>query len=232
MTKFLDRVFVWLGGALFVASLALTGWAYTSWFGQSRPWSGWQAVVLDALLLMGFGLHHSIFARASVKAALAAFVPDRLLRSVYVWTASLLLAAVCVAWQTVGGDVYVTTSTWARAAHAVVQLAGVWLIARSVAAIDALELAGIRVSQPAATRASLQVSGPYRLVRHPLYLGWVLVVFGTSHLTGDRLAFGAITTAYLVIAIPWEERSLTQTFGDEYRRYTQHVRWKLVPFVY
>ena len=69
-------------------------------------------------------------------------------------------------------------------------------------------------------------------MRHPLYLGWVLIVFGVSHLTGDRLAFAIITTAYLVVAIPWEERLLEDVFGDQYARYKQNVRWRLVPFVY
>ena len=76
------------------------------------------------------------------------------------------------------------------------------------------------------------MTGPYRWVRHPLYLGWVLMVFGAAHMTGDRLAFAAITTAYLVVAIPWEERSLRQSFGDEYARYMRDVRWRMIPFIY
>src|SRR5439155_1639909 len=102
-------------------------------------------------------------------------------------------------------------------AHAAVQLAGLWLIARSVAHIDPLELAGIRASRGS---SSLQIGGPYRLVRHPLYLGWMIAVFGTAHMTGDRLAFAAISSLYLVIAVPWEERSLMQSFGNDYRYYT------------
>jgi protein-S-isoprenylcysteine O-methyltransferase Ste14 len=60
----------------------------------------------------------------------------------------------------------------------------------------------------------------------------VLAVFGTAHMTGDRLAFAAITTLYLVIAIPWEERSLVRSFGEDYLRYTRQVRWRIVPFIY
>jgi protein-S-isoprenylcysteine O-methyltransferase Ste14 len=58
------------------------------------------------------------------------------------------------------------------------------------------------------------------------------MVFGTGHLTGDRLAFAIMTTAYLFIAVPWEERSLEQAFADEYRTYKKHVRWRIVPYVY
>jgi protein-S-isoprenylcysteine O-methyltransferase Ste14 len=100
---------------------------------------------------------------------------------------------------------------------------------QSVRAIDALELAGIRSQSEA---AGLQVVGPYRLVRHPLYLGWILVVFGAALMTGDRLTFAAITTLYLVMAIPWEERSLRTAFGSDYDRYMRLVRWRMIPFIY
>ena len=73
----------------------------------------------------------------------------------------------------------------------------------SVAEIDPLELAGIRTPD---AEDELQFQGPYRLVRHPLYLGWIVAAFGTPHLTGDRLAFAILTSLYLVIAIPWEEQ--------------------------
>src|SRR5262249_3167132 len=105
------------------------------------------------------------------------------------------------------------------------------LIALSVRAIDALELAGIR--QPAdVAGTTLQITGPYGLVRHPLYLGWVLAVFGAARMTGDRLTFAAISTFYLVVAVPWEERSLSRTFGASYEAYKKRVRWRIVPFMY
>src|SRR5262249_41028582 len=84
----------------------------------------------------------------------------------------------------------------------------------------------------AARRGGHAVRGAYGLVRHPLYLGWILMVFGTPHLTGDRLLFAAVTSAYLLVAIPWEERSLEVAFGDAYRQYKQRVRWRVLPYVY
>jgi methanethiol S-methyltransferase len=113
--------------------------------------------------------------------------------------------------------------------HAAIQVAGLWLIAASVGVIDPLELAGIR----SCTRpAGLQVRGPYRLVRHPLYFGWVLMVFGAATMTFDRLVFAVMTTIYLIVAIPWEERSLDRVFGDEYHRYKARVRWRMIPYIY
>ena len=78
----------------------------------------------------------------------------------------------------------------------------------------------------------LQTGGVYGLVRHPLYFGWVLIVFGAAHMTGDRLTFAVLTTAYLVMAMPWEERSLEREFGASYRRYKEKVRWKILPYLY
>ncbi len=74
--------------------------------------------------------------------------------------------------------------------------------------------------------------GPYRWVRHPLYLGWALAVFGAAHMTGSRLLFAAISTAYLVLAVPFEERSLLRAFGDAYAQYQRAVPWRILPFVY
>lgn len=226
MTRF-ERVFVWGGGTIFVAALVV----FAGWFlfvlGRAAPSGGWQPLVLDAALFTIFALHHSVFARDSVKRRLAA-IPPGLRRSVYVWCASLLLILVCIAWQTIGGALYDHHGAIA-AVHGIVQLTGVWLIARSVGRLDPLELAGIRKEK---TGTPLQIGGPYRLVRHPLYLGWILGLFGAAHMTGDRLAIAVISSLYLLIAVPWEERSLMQSFGDEYAAYVRRVRWRVIPFVY
>jgi hypothetical protein len=229
MTR-LERPFVWIGGAWFVASLVLTAWWYATFLGRGQLFAGWPPLMYDATLFSVFALHHSALARPASQASLSRVVPDRMLRSVYVWTASLLLILVCLLWRPIGGDLFHVAGARALA-HAVVQLSGLALIALSVRAIDPLELAGIRRPGTAGPSA-LQITGPYRLVRHPLYLGWMLIVFGAAHMTGDRLAFASITSLYLVIAIPWEERSLERTFGDAYRRYQVDVRWRAIPYVF
>jgi hypothetical protein len=226
MTRF-ERVFVWLGGALFVASLALTVWWHVVWLAPSGPFAGWAPVAFDAALFTMFAFHHSLFARTGMKALLARVCPERLVRSVYVWAASLLLVAVCLLWRPIGGALYRHAGS-AAFAHSIVQIAGLTLIVLSVRAIDALELAGIRMSEA----GGLLVTGPYRFVRHPLYLGWVLVVCGPAGMTGDRLAFAVVSGLYLVIAVPWEERALERAFGDAYRRYKERVRWRIVPGLY
>jgi protein-S-isoprenylcysteine O-methyltransferase Ste14 len=227
MTKLVERLFVWIGGGLFVGSLGFCAYSYiVRWAAPRRP--DLSAVAVDAALFSLFAMHHSVFARTRVKDWLSRFVPERLQRSVYVWIASLLLVVVCAGWLPIGGEVY-RHPGWLAVPHALVQLGGIWLIARSVRTINALDLAGIRLHRGS---EKLQISGPYRLVRHPLYLGWTLAVFGAALMTGDRLAFAVITTAYLVIAIPWEERLLRAAFGSDYQRYSRLVRWRIVPYVY
>jgi protein-S-isoprenylcysteine O-methyltransferase Ste14 len=229
MTR-IERLFVWLGGGAFVMSLlACAARYFVTW--SAPPIAGSRivpAIAVDTALFTLFAAHHSLFARTPVKRWLSRAVAERLLRSVYVWIASLLLLLTLRLWMRVDGDVYHVTS-WRAMFHALVQLAGVWLIARSARAIDPLELAGIRQG---ATREELQITGPYKLVRHPLYLGWILVVFGAAHMTADRLTFAVITSFYLVLAIPWEERSLVRGFGAGYERYQRQVRWRVLPYVY
>ena len=220
--------FVWLGGALFVGALSYCGYSYAFTWSHGGPFSPANAVV-DAVLFSVFALHHSVCARDSVKRLMSSFIPQPLLRSVYVWLASLLLIAVCVVWRPVGGGVYDHHGVLALA-HAAIQLAGLVVTAQAVRTIDPLELAGIRGSSPKAD--VLQISGPYRHVRHPIYSGWLLLTFGAAHMTGDRLIFAGISTIYLLIAMPYEERSLRLSFGTAYDDYKRRVRYRIVPYVY
>ena len=142
---------------MFVAALALCGYSYVVVWARSAPFDS-GAIAIDLLLFTAFAAHHSVFAREPVKRWLVTLVPEGLLRSVYVWMASLLLILVCVGWQPVGGDVYHVRG-WRALVHAAVQVAGVLIIASAVRAIDALELAGIR---PMSGDDSLQIGGPYR----------------------------------------------------------------------
>jgi protein-S-isoprenylcysteine O-methyltransferase Ste14 len=228
MTKF-DRLFVWAGGAMFALSLAVCAYFFLVVWAAPAAGGGWLAVAINAGIFSIFALHHSVFAREPIKRRLAAVVPERLIRSFYVWTASVLLLAVLAAWQVLEGAVYHVTG-WPAVCLAALQLAGLWLIIRSVARIDPLELAGIDAHDRAGN--ALQTDGPYRWVRHPLYLGWVLVVFGAAHMTANRFAFALMSTMYLMLAIPWEERSLLRAFGDAYAQYQRAVRWRILPFVY
>jgi methanethiol S-methyltransferase len=222
------RAVIWLGGGLFVGALAVCAWWYLFVLGRPSSAGGAAAVAFDAALFALFAVHHSLFARDFAKRLFGSLAPHEV-RSVYVYAASILLILVCAAWRPIGGELYRASGVGAAALVAV-QLGGLWVTARAVAKIDPLELAGIRPET--IRKEGLQTSGVYRWVRHPIYFGWVLAVFGTPHMTGDRLAFAVVSTLYLMAAVPFEERSLRRTFGDDYARYVRAVRWRIIPFIY
>lgn len=229
------RAFALVGGVLFAASL---GYFVVSYAGYGRPvgaWTsdGWLAVVPNVLLFSLFALHHSLFARTGLKAVIVARVSPALERAVYVWMASLLFALTLWAWSPVPGMAWRVTGAWAW----VLELgcvAGVVLTGVAAAALDPLELAGIRQAfgQPQAPGTELSTTGVYRVVRHPIYLGWVLMVWCLPAMTGTRFVFAAISTLYLVLAIPLEERAMRRTLGRAYDTYATTVRWRMIPGVY
>jgi methanethiol S-methyltransferase len=222
----------WLGGVAFVLSLACFVYSYFISFSDSvTTGPGSAAIATDFALFTTFALHHSVLARSGAKRWIASITGPRAERSMYVWVASVLFIAVCVLWQPVPGDFYQHRGILAGLHWAVVA-AGAWLTLRAAGVLDPLELAGIRQIRGDLEPPRFRVVGPYKYLRHPIYLGWVLLVFGVPEMNGTRLAFAAISTAYLVFAIPFEERSLIEVFGDQYRAYQRAVRWRIVPGVW
>lgn len=228
------RAFAWGGGVMFVASLAWFVYFYYAILAhRAAPRETLiPHLTFDLLLFAAFAGHHSVFARERVKRFVTRSIPSSLERSVYVWIASALFVMVCVAWRPIpGGELYELMG-WAAWLMRGTQLFGFLIIARSAGVLDVLELAGIRQARSEARASDLRIAGPYRWIRHPLYLGWILFVCGAPQMSGDRLAFASISSAYLLIAIPWEERSLAASLGEAYREYRQKVKWRLVPHVY
>ncbi len=232
----LSRAFAWTGGALFAASLLFFLSSYLVVFGRPAPQGPWlRPALVNTLLFSVFALHHSVLARTRMRGLVRRLLPDYLERATYTWVASLLFIAVCWWWQPVPGTVYRLTGFWWWAGVAV-QATGVLLTQLGSSAIDPLDLAGIRqvLRAPHGTpaRMPLRTTGVYALVRHPIYLGWFLLVFGTPTLTGTRLVFAAVSSLYIAIAVPWEEHALLTTFGGDYRAYQDRVRWRMIPGFY
>jgi len=228
----------WMGTVLFAASLIWFLYCYLVRFGMPASSGGvMSALLTDVVLFSTFALHHSVLARTAVKRRLCRIVPAALERSLYAWIASLLFIAVCTWWQPVPGVLYQLEGSW-RIAASCVQLVGAILMVRASSAIDVLDLAGVRPVLQAAAKndaprhVPLETRGLYGFVRHPLYFAWALFVFATPVMTATRAVFAVVSTAYLVLAIPWEERGLIETFGEEYEAYRQKVRWRMIPGVY
>jgi protein-S-isoprenylcysteine O-methyltransferase Ste14 len=207
--------------------------------GQARP------VFTNLLLYAAFGLHHSLFAREGVRARVRRTLSTRTERTAYVWSASILLVVMCWLWAPVPGVAWDTDGAW-RVAFRVAQLAGLALVWRSIATIDGLELVGLRQLTQAAPPArerlasplrelsapSLRIEGPYRWIRHPMHAGVLLMVAALPTMTMTQLTFALASTAYVLAAIPFEERSLRRLAPDAYDAYARRVRWRLLPRVY
>ncbi len=227
-------MFAWAGAALFFASLAYFFYSYLVTFARPAASTPPGAHALDVTLFTVFALHHSVFARERVRARIARLVPPGLERSFYVWVASLLFIAVCALWQPVAGVLWEVDQP-VRVVFWLLQVLGAWLTLRSAVIIDIRDLAGLRSRGTATDPAhptEFKAVGPYAWVRHPIYTGWFLLVFASSPMTGTRFLFAAVSSAYLLLAIPLEERSLRATTNGAYERYMQRVRWRLVPGVY
>lgn len=232
------HVVAWGGALLFVASLSFFLFVYAVTFGETGPADvpPGLALAVNVALFTIFALHHSVFARERVRAAVTRAVPAGLERSFYVWVASILFIAVCALWQPIAGTAWNVTGPFRWALFAA-QATGLWLALRSAAMIDILELAGVRqlsasVREVRKARVQFKTSGPYGWMRHPIYTGWLLIVFAAPAMTMTRLVFAVVSSVYLLIAIPFEERSLAASSEGAYERYAREVRWKLIPGVY
>ena len=81
-------------------------------------------------------------------------------------------------------------------------------------------------------KIEFRADGPFAIVRHPIYLAWILMVFATPTMTTSRLLFAVISTLYLIAAIPFEERSLLESHRDAYGAYQKQMKWRLIPFIW
>ena len=227
----MSKLFRWVGALVFLLSLLSFAYVYMVRLGAPSPDDGNLArdAAFNVTLFTIFALHHSIMARTGAKAWITRLTPAGLERSIYVWIASLLFLAVCWLWRPLPGV------TWqlrgAGLALYVVQVAGAVLTITAARIVGVWELAGVK--QPDHTKAiAFRADGPFAIVRHPIYLAWVLMVFATPVMTTSRLVFAVISTAYLIAAIPFEERSLLESFPEKYGAYQKQMRWRLVPYVW
>jgi len=231
--------FAWLAAAAFAASLGYFLYGYLFTFGAlpAESAGSWRALwsapaLVNCVLFTAFALHHSLFARTRVKQVVRSLLPPALERAAYTLLASALFALVCWLWRPVDGVAWSLPGLWWWAGFAA-QAAGIVMTVIGASALDVLDLAGVRQVLPGPRReAALKTDGVYGFVRHPLYFAWILVVFGAPVMTMTRLTFAVISTLYLAVAIPLEERSLIETFGNDYASYQKSVRWRMLPGIY
>lgn len=186
------------------------------------------AVAINLVLLSLFAVQHSGMARQGFKRLFARVASPAIERSTYVLMSSLVLVLLFWQWRPIPAIVWdIETPLLANLAIGGMVLG--WLIVLySTFLISHFELFGLtqvignfagRVAEP----MKFKTPGLYRLVRHPIYLGFIIAFWSTPTMTAGHLLFAAVTTAYIFVGIYLEERDLVALFGDEYRRYRAHV---------
>lgn len=187
-----------------------------------------QALLVNLVLLSIFAVQHSVMARKPFKQWWTRLVPPAVERSTYVVLASLCLILVFWQWRPIPEVVWHVANPAAATAVQALGFFGWFLVLISTFLINHFELFGLH--QVALNLAGREPAAPkfrtpalYKIVRHPLYLGFIVAFWSAPVMTAGHLLFAMVTTAYILVAIVLEERDLIDHFGDEYRRYRERV---------
>jgi protein-S-isoprenylcysteine O-methyltransferase Ste14 len=187
-----------------------------------------QALLINVLLLGIFAVQHSLMARPFFKERWTKVVPKEAERSTYVLFSSLALILMFWQWQPMGGVIWDVQDPVARGLLLSLFAFGWLLVLASTFLINHFDLFGLRqvtlyLLGKEYTRLPFKTPGLYRFVRHPLYVGWLFTFWATSTMTAAHLVFALATTAYILIAIQWEERDLVGEHGKAYEDYRRNV---------
>jgi protein-S-isoprenylcysteine O-methyltransferase Ste14 len=186
------------------------------------------ALAIDALLLGIFAIQHSTMARPAFKQWSRQFIPQPIERATYVLLASLALLLMFWQWQPLGGLVWQVEDEAARVALRMVFWTGWLTVLVTTFLIDHFDLFGLRqvylyLRGREYTPIAFRTPGPYNVVRHPLYVGFLLAFWATPTMTATHLVFAVATTLYILIAIQLEEHDLIAHHGEAYREYRERV---------
>ena len=192
-----------------------------------------QALGINAALLGVFAVQHSVMARSWFKRIWTCIVPSVAERSTYVLFSSLAMILLFWQWRPMGLVVWQVNVPVLRAAIWGVYALGWVILLMATLLINHFDLFGLRqvylhlMDRPYTT-LEFRTPGLYRYVRHPLYLGWLSIFWATPDMTMAHLVFAIATTAYILMAIQWEERDLIRMHGEAYALYREQVP-KILP---
>jgi len=193
------------------------------------------ALVVNLTLLTVFAVQHSVMARPGFKKLWTKIVPEPVERSTYVLFSSAALILMFYYWEPMGVTIWSVTDPIGQTILYSLFGFGWALVLVSTFLINHFDLFGLRqvylhlMGKPY-THLTFGTPGPYRLVRHPLYLGWFFAFWATPTMTVAHLFFAVVTAAYIVVAIQLEEKDLVDALGDSYAQYRKQVPM-LIPFL-
>lgn len=187
------------------------------------------ALLVDAALLALFAMQHSVMARPGFKRWWVRFVPPAVERSTYVLCASLALIALFAWWRPIHGDAWDVQAPALRWLLLGLSACGWLLVLAGTFLISHFELFGLRqvwlhARGRVATESPFVTRAFYRVVRHPLMLGFLVAFWATPRMSWGHLLFALMTTGYIVLAVKYlEERDLVAAHGEAYLRYQREV---------
>ena len=185
------------------------------------------SLLIDIGLLSLFAVQHSGMARPAFKRWLTRFIPKEAERSTYVLLSSACLALLFWLWAPLGGEIWNVASLWGQVTLLGLYFASWGLLLYATFLINHFDLFGLRQSYYALLgreMPALQFVTPalYRIVRHPIYAGWLGIMWFTPSMTGTHLVFAVISTLYIFAGIHFEEHDL-ETAHPEYAQYKRKV---------
>lgn len=192
------------------------------------------AVLINGALLTIFAIQHSVMARPAFKRAWTKIVPASLERSTYVLFATLAVSLLIWQWRPITDVVWSVTSPVAVITLYAIQALGWGVLLLSTFLINHFELFGLRQTFAAMRGQGVPESKfytplLYKLVRHPLYLGFAIAFWSAPHMSMGHLLFAVGGTGYILLGIFFEERDLVANFGQKYLDYRKRVPM-LLPF--
>ena len=199
--------------------------------GQAQPLG--MSLIINFLLLLVFTLPHTVMARTLVKEWMRKYIPFAMERSTYILISSATLFILCVFWQPVSYAVFDFRGTILEPVFWALYALGWAITLFSTFLIDHFDLFGLKQSwyyghPKKVFRYRFVTPLIYKLVRHPIYLGWLMVHWFTPYLSVGQLLMALIITIYILIAVEYEERDLIRTFGNQYIQYKKTTP-KLIP---
>lgn len=194
-----------------------------------------QAILINLVLLNIFAVQHSVMARPAFKKMWTKIVPEPAERSTYVLLSSLALILLFYFWQPMGAVIWHVEGEVGQMLLYGGFAFGWLLVLVATFLINHFDLFGLRqvylyLKDVEYFQLPFATPGPYKLIRHPLYLGWFFAFWCTPVMTLGHLLFSIVTTAYILVAIQFEEKDLQTSLGQRYKDYRQLVPM-IIPFM-
>jgi len=226
-----------IGASMLIGCTAMTYFPIFLFFGPLELFdfqlSNTGGLIFDMVLCLLFFMQHSTMLRKSIKEKLYLFIPKNSYPAVYSIVTGIAMWFVFGFWQTTSIQFYQLKGVlWGIVP--VLYIISLFITMWAFMTLDFHDPFGIRIQfmrikNQEPPDFTLSVKGPFRWIRHPLYLASLLIIWAAPTLTADRLLFELLWTGWMIIGTFLEEKDLRNEFGDSYAAYQRSVPM-LIPY--